>query len=139
VKRINDVLERLAGSYELIWSNSNGINNQTSIAGDNFDVLLSKPVSNFVGVLVEFRAVYNNGQRVYANTFFGAASMYGVAYSFAQTGNPMMLFRREFWPLDNNTFRFTACTRISSNAANVVGQDTGCLVPLRIWGIKKSK
>lgn len=139
MKRINDVLEGLAGSYELVWSNANGIDNKTSLAGNNFDVILSKPVNLFMGFLVEFRATYNDGARVYANTVTGASGMFGIAYAFNGTGNPILVFRRDFWPLDAQTLRFSACTRMSSNAANVVGQDTGCLVPLRIWGIKKSK
>ena len=117
----------------LIWSNPNGITNQTTTMGEQ-----EVPVTSTVydGFLVEFRAVYNDGARVYEFDFTGASGMYATAYSFKPAGNPLAIYRRSFYPVTGSKMHFTDCTRMTNSAAAVTGSDTGCLVPMRIWGVK---
>lgn len=119
--------------FTLIWTNPNGVASLTSTMGEE-EVLCSSV--SFDGFLVEFRAVYNEGSRVYQYDFIGALNMYAYVYSVKNSGNPINIYRRSFYPVVGSKMHFTDCTRISSNAANITGSDTGCLVPLRIWGIK---
>lgn len=119
--------------YELIWENPNGIANQTSTMGEE-EVEVSS--LSYVGYLVEFRAVYNNGAKVYAHLMTGATGMFGSVYSVKLAGNPINIYRRNFYPVAPNKMHFTDCTRMADASAAVTGSDKGCLVPLRIWGIK---
>ena len=118
---------------ELIWSNPNGIANQTTTMGEE-DVSVSSV--SYDGFLVEFRAVYNDGARVYEFDMTGATGMYATAYSFKLAGNPLAIYRRSFYPVTGSKMHFSDCTRMTDSSAAVTGSDTGCLVPLRIWGIK---
>ena len=118
---------------ELIWSNPNGVASLTSTMGEE-EVQMTSAV--YDGFLVEFRAVYNDGARVYEYDMIGASGMYAMAFSHKLAGNPFVMYRRSFYPIAGDKMHFTDCTRMTNSAAAVTGSDTGCLVPLRIWGIK---
>lgn len=132
-KTLNTNVLKDIKKFTLIWTNPSGATSLTSTMGEE-EVTCSS--IDFDGFLVEFRAVYNEGSRVYQYDFIGALNMYAYAYSVKNAGNPISIYRRSFYPVVGNKMHFSDCTRISSNAANVTGSDTGCLVPLRIWGIK---
>lgn len=133
VKALDTMILKNIKKLTLIWSNPNGIANQTTTMGE---LEVSVTSVDFDGFLVEFRAVYNDGTRVYEFDMLGASGMYATAYSFKLAGNPLVIYRRSFYPVTGNKMHFTDCTRMTNSAAAVTGQDTGCLVPLRIWGIK---
>ena len=133
VKALDTMILKNIKKLTLIWSNPNGITNQTTTMGESE---VSVTSLDFDGFLVEFRAVYNDGARVYEFDMTGAIGMYAMVFSFKFNGNPIAIYRRSFYPAANNKMHFTDCTRISDSAAPVTGSDTGCLVPLRIWGVK---
>lgn len=129
------VLNKISGmtDFTLIWSNPNGITNLTTTMGEEEVTCTSV---SYDGFLVEFRAVYNEGARVYQFDMLGATGMYAMVFSQKLAGNPLAIYRRSFYPLAGSKMHFTDCTRITNSNAAVTGSDTGCLVPLRIWGIK---
>ena len=134
---LNEVLPIPQGTYyDLVWQNPNGIGSMTALMSGETAVTLTKSINSFDGFLCEFRCYYNTGQKTYGHYFTGASGMYAQTTVIRDVGNPMMEFSRTWWASGDMTITFSDCTRIVSNGSNVVGQDTGCLVPLRIWGIK---
>lgn len=134
---LNEVLPIPQGAYyDLVWQNPNGIGSMTALMSGETALTLTKSTSSFDGFLCEFRCYYNTGQKTYGHYFTGAYGMYAQTTVTREVGNPMMEFSRAWWVSGDTTISVSDCTRIVSNGSNVVGQDTGCLVPLRIWGIK---
>lgn len=119
---------------ELIWENPNGITSQTTTMGAS-SVTVTKSTTLYKGIICEFRCYYNSGERTYGVDMFGATGMFAREMIMRATGNPVIGYTRTWYPSTEYQVTFSDCTRISSNAANVTGSDTGCLVPLRIWGI----
>lgn len=134
---LNEVLPIPQGAYyDLVWQNPNGIGSMTALMSGETVLTLTKSTSSFDGFLCEFRCYYNTGKKTYGHYFTGASGMYAQTTVIREVGNPMMEFSRAWWVSGDTTISVSDCTRIVSNGSNVVGQDTGCLVPLRIWGIK---
>lgn len=118
----------------LLWTNPSGASSKTATKGEG-DITLDQSASGYRGYMCEFRCVYNDGTRMY-DTYFPTTGMSERTWTFATDGNPFKGYTR-YWYLNSSTkMWFSDCTRVLSNASPVTGQDTGCLVPLRIWGIK---
>ena len=120
--------------FELIWTNPNG-NSQTSTMGET-TITISKPMELYSGFMIEFRCFYNSGDKTYGFNFMGMSGMYSRIMATRTTGNPIYEYARIWYPSAEYKIYMSDCTRIMGNHANVIGEDTGCLVPIRIWGIK---
>jgi len=120
---------------ELLWTNPSGANSKVATFGEG-DITLNKPILNHAYIICEFRCVYNEGTRTFDTDFLGVAGMSARVFTFGTSGNPLIAYSRYWYPNGTDKVWFSHCARISSNASPVYGQDTGCLVPLRIWGIK---
>lgn len=134
---LGDVLPAARGIFcELIWTNPNGNTNLTCTMGES-TVTIDKHLSNYDGFIVEFRNYYNAGDKTTEIYFSKCQGMYGRTIISATLSNPTISYGRHWYPVNSsNGFYFSDCTRYTSNAASVVGSDTGCLVPMRIYGFK---
>lgn len=137
-KKITTLMDKLIDSLDLLWTNPSGAGSQTATMGSS-EITLDKPVINYIGLVGEFRCYYNKGDKTYGFYFPGASGTYARVMIASDSGNPIKEYARTWYSGSVTKLNFSDCTRIQQSAANVVGQDTGCLVPLRIWGIKKSK
>lgn len=132
---LNKVLLATHGSsMELLWTNPDG-NSQTSTMGSG-TITVTKDLTVYDGYIAEFRCFYNSGDKTYGFNFKGMSGMFGRVTTERASGNPMYAYTRTWYPSSTMEFTISDCTRIVSNSADVTGQDTGCLVPIRIWGIK---
>ena len=122
-------------TLDLLWTHSSGATSQVSTMGSD-EITLNAETTPYKGLLCEFRCFYNSGERTYGYDMFGASGMFARESVTRATGNPMISYTRTWYPSGTNKVVFSDCTRVSSNATNVTGSDTGCLVPLRIWGVK---
>ena len=131
---LNEILPIPQGTqYELIWTNPNG-NSQTSTMGAS-TITANTSLSKYDGFMAEFRCYYNTGDKTYGFNMKGMSGMFGRITTTRGTGNPVIEYTRSWYPSSDTQFAISDCTRITSNSADVTGQDTGCLVPIRIWGI----
>ena len=135
VKKLLTKVLTKAVFLDLIWTNPSG-NSQTSTMGAQ-SVTVTQPTTDFKGFLVEFRCFYNTGEKIYGLNFTGMSGMTAMISTPKKSGNPIYEYWRSWYPSAEYQISFSDCTRILSNSADVVGSDTGCLVPIRIWGIKK--
>ena len=118
----------------LLWTNPSGAGSKTATRGEG-NITLSSSADGYNGYLCEFRCVYNDGTKTY-DYYFPYSGTSTRTWTFNTSGNPFIGYTR-YWYLNSNTqMWFSNCVRVLSNASPVSGQDTGCLVPLRIWGIK---
>lgn len=118
----------------LIWSNPNGITSLTSTMGDS-TVTLTDGTADAKYFIVEFRCVYNVGTKIASMYFPGTAGLQGRVECSRESGNPITMYSRGYYRASDTSFHFSDCTRYTSNSAAVVGQDTGCLVPIRIFKV----
>lgn len=134
---LGEVLPASQGVFcELIWTNPNGHTNLTCTMGES-TITINKHLSNYSGFIIEFRNYYNTGEKTTEIYFSKCQGMYGRTIISATLSNPTISYGRHWYPVAaSNGFYFSDCTRYSSNAASVVGSDTGCLVPMRIYGFK---
>lgn len=134
---LGEVLPASQGVFcELIWTNPNGHTNLTCTMGES-TITIDKRLSKYDGFIVEFRNYYNAGDKTTEIYFSKCQGMYGRTIISATLSNPMISYGRHWYPVNSsNEFYFSDCTRYISNAASVVGSDTGCLVPMRIYGFK---
>lgn len=120
--------------FEIIWTNPSG-NSQLSTMGAA-TITTTKALDLYDGFMIEFRCFYNSGDKTYGFNFTGMSGMYSRIMATRTTGNPIYEYARTWYPSADKQFTISDCTRIMGNNANITGQDTGCLVPIRIWGIK---
>jgi hypothetical protein len=131
---LNEVLPIPQGTqYELIWTNPNG-NSQTSTMGAS-TITANTSLSKYDGFMAEFRCYYNTGDKTYGFNMKGMSGMFSKIITVRSSGNPIIEYTRIWYPSSDTQFTISDCTRITSNSADVTEQDTGCLVPIRIWGI----
>ena len=129
---IDDIKAQIAGNPVLLWSNPSGVSSQTSTMGDS-NVTLTQSTEGVKYFIVEFRCFYNVGAKVTCLYFPGTTGVGARVECSRESGNPITMYSRTYYSVDQTTFHFSDCTRYASNAAAVVGQDTGCLVPIRIF------
>ena len=134
---LGEVLPASQGVFcKLLWTNPNGHTNLTCTMGES-TVTINDRLSKYDGFIVEFRNYYNAGDKTTEIYFSKCQGMYGRTIISATLSNPMISYGRHWYPVNSsNGFYFSDCTRYTSNAASVVGSDTGCLVPMRIYGFK---
>ena len=134
---LGEVLPASQGVFcELIWTNPNGHTNLTCTMEES-TVTIDEPLSKYNGFIIEFRNYYNAGDKTTEIYFSKCQGMYGRTIISATLSNPTVSYGRHWYPVSSsNGFYFSDCTRYTSNAASVVGSDTGCLVPMRIYGFK---
>ena len=138
VSALSDVVETFSiihgndSSHVLLWSNPAGISSRTSTMGDS-NVTLTQSTEGVKYFIVEFRCFYNVGEKVTCLYFPGTTGIGARVECSRESGNPITMYSRTYYSVDQTTFHFSDCTRYASNAAAVVGQDTGCLVPIRIF------
>lgn len=131
---LNEVLPIPQGAYfDLVWTNPNG-NSQTSTMGAS-DITINKSRELYDGFMIEFRCFYNAGDKTYGFNFMGMSGLYSRIMATRTTGNPIYEYARTWYPSAEYKITMSDCTRIMGNNANITGEDTGCLVPIRIWGI----
>lgn len=131
---LNEVLPIPQGTqYELIWTNPNG-NSQTSTMGAS-TITTNTSLSKYDGFMAEFRCYYNTGDKTYGFNMKGMSGMFSKVITVRSSGNPIIEYTRIWYPSSDTQLTISDCTRITSNSADVTGEDTGCLVPIRIWGI----
>lgn len=134
---LGEVLPASQGVFcELIWTNPNGHTNLTCTMGETDSVTPDKSPLLYDGLIVEFRNFYNTGSKTTDILFRHSTGTFGRISINAPYSNPTINYARAYWPNTDGTIHFSDCTRYSSNAASVVGSDTGCLVPMRIYGFK---
>lgn len=134
---LGEVLPASQGVFcELIWTNPNGHTNLTCTMGEVDDVTPDKSPALYDGFIIEFRNFYNTASKSTDILFRHSPGMTGRISVNAPYSNPTVNYARAYWPNSDGTMHFSDCTRYSSNAASVVGSDTGCLVPMRIYGFK---
>lgn len=134
---LGEVLPASQGVFcELIWTNPNGNTNLTCTMGETDSVTPDKSPIDYDGLIVEFRNFYNTASKTTDILFRRSQGMTGRISINAPYSNPTINYARAYWPNTDGTMHFSDCTRYSSSAASVVGSDTGCLVPLRIYGFK---
>lgn len=119
---------------KLVWSNPAGHTSQTSTMGEAD--ITTDSMSGYNAVLVEFRKRYNQPAKVCDFSVTGSPGLVSECTILSINSNPLWGFSRTWWRSGDTTIHFSDCTRLRSDAAAVTGQDTGALVPLRIWAIR---
>lgn len=133
MRRLFNILSEMPAA-KLVWSNPAGHTSQTSTMGE-VDIT-TDDMSGFNAVLVEFRKRYNQPAKVCDLSITGSQGMVSECTILSTNSNPLWGFSRTWWKSGNTTVHISDCTRLRSDTAAVTGQDTGALVPLRIWAIK---